>query len=937
MPKELLKPKQTRKRMPRTCAQCRKRKQKCDSLKPCAVCKLRGEADLCDYSGAQPTRILDEEDEASNQVSTEELKVLHQQVNDLEHAVILAVNRPLGDTSPPLGTNDVTPRLAIDMDELNLTSILSSFLVCRMVSTELTQEFPIIQKIRRQCRLEQNLPPVSHPNVYASSGLSTYFGNQLNNSHYTELRKRLPTQEQSTVFLATYMKEFGWYHSCFNATAYSMALESLYAAPTTGSEFEKDLHAIITIATCFAIARAAIVKVSSQSSIELNLPIGPSDRLEQSKMWLDMSVACLKCADFEVNPLLESVNCLIILLEVAWFDEILGGIEDLSRLFDLKCKAIHLAYDLSLHRDPSHRDPTGTVHVNPMIARERRMVWWALLSIDGLYSGLTGRMPSINGLEAADVFLPALGTTAFPEEAHEGCEQGCTTSTPATAIQPRLLIGYVGHEISRLPFQRTPLPTINDIHQAHRDLVSLEAQLPDSHKLHTINGHCIDRTRLPQCSKARRDAICFYMRYHYLCVKLHSPLHFIRKGDDFSGFEAKHSYHRSAVVDHALLLLDLRILGNFSPDYIYGNSMIIEASFSLALDYLYDPKSKVSNMIKVELQNYCKSLQSSKVWLIKRGLNILECLMVTWSSPPPNGTISWFSFNRPTLSPNNWIQGPCHQPREITNFSGTGETQSQLERLHRVEPSLKVPDSPDQLTSGQHAMNHASWRPPGSGTMISPHLPPAPPPAQTVSSHFQQVQSRQQQHQPQMPDYNSGISENPSEFSQFNQPGHSQPQQIVHPDPFHQFSILPTTSAHGNLDGYCENSNISCDANRHNSTTVVAKNRLNLNNFLGGGNVNQHPGLASGHQHPVAQHHQLSLPSTLQPSGSADHSSHDHSQLLPHHPYEQPHHHQQLHDQFSNPVIPSRCLEQQQQQQQQQQPQHCQQHYQHYPPTHAKW
>jgi hypothetical protein len=204
-------------------------------------------------------------------------------------------------------------------------------------------------------------------------------------------------------------------------------------------------------------------------------------------------------------------------------------------LFDLKSKAIHLAFDLSLHRDPSHRDPTGTIHVNPTIARERRMVWWALLSLDNLYSSLTGRMSSIIGLEAVDVFLPALSTTAYPDEVHEGCEQGCTTSTPATGIKPRLLLGYVGHEvritrfflthfpykfiilplrlalfqICRLPLQRTPLPTINDIHQAHRDLVSLEVQLPDSYKLHTINGHCIDRARLPKCSKARRDAIYF--------------------------------------------------------------------------------------------------------------------------------------------------------------------------------------------------------------------------------------------------------------------------------------------------------------------------------------------------------------------------------------------------------------------------------------------
>ncbi|PLW18669.1 hypothetical protein PCASD_18597 [Puccinia coronata f. sp. avenae] len=443
------------------------------------------------------------------------------------------------------------------MDELNLSNILSSFLMSKMVPSEFTQEFPIIQKVRRQCRLDQNLPPASNINLYAASGLSTYFGNQLNHNHYTELRNRLPSQQQSTVFLATYMKEFEWYHSCFNTSAYSIALQSLYAASTSGSEIEKDLQArFVTMATSFAIARSAIIKLSSQSLIELNLPIEPADRLELSKKWLDMSVACLKCADFEVNPQLESIGCLIILLEATWFDVIVGGLEDLAMLFDLKSKAIHLAFDLSLHRDPSHRDPTGTIHVNPTIARERRMVWWALLSLDNLYSSLTGRMSSIIGLEAVDVFLPALSTTAYPDEVHEGCEQGCTTSTPATGIKPRLLLGYVGHEICRLPLQRTPLPTINDIHQAHRDLVSLEVQLPDSYKLHTINGHCIDRARLPKCSKARRDAIYFYMRYHYLFVKLHSPLHFIKKGDDMSDSETQHPYHRWAVVDHALLLLE---------------------------------------------------------------------------------------------------------------------------------------------------------------------------------------------------------------------------------------------------------------------------------------------------------------------------------------------------------------------------------------------
>lgn len=118
-----------------------------------------------------------------------------------------------------------------------------------------------------------------------------------------ELMDRLPSQQQSTVLLVTYMKEYEWFHSCFNAAAYTNALENLYVHSTSGSEIEKDLQArFITMATSFAIARSAIVKLSSQSSLELNLPTEPSDRLELSKKWLDMSLACLKCAGSFVFP-----------------------------------------------------------------------------------------------------------------------------------------------------------------------------------------------------------------------------------------------------------------------------------------------------------------------------------------------------------------------------------------------------------------------------------------------------------------------------------------------------------------------------------------------------------------------------------------------------------------------------------------------------------
>lgn len=52
------------------------------------------------------------------------------------------------------------------------------------------------------------------------------------------------------------------------------------------------------------------------------------------------------------------------------------------------------------------------------------------------------------------------------------------------------------------------MPTIHDVLQTDRDLTSLETHLHETHKLHTT-GHTTDRTKLPACGRARRDAMYF--------------------------------------------------------------------------------------------------------------------------------------------------------------------------------------------------------------------------------------------------------------------------------------------------------------------------------------------------------------------------------------------------------------------------------------------
>lgn len=89
------------------------------------------------------------------------------------------------------------------------------------------------------------------------------------------------------------------------------------------------------------------------------------------------------------------------------------------------------------------------------------------------------------------------------------------------------------------------------------------------------------------------------------------------------------------------------------------------ASFSLALDYLFDPQTREAPYIKDELEQFVAFLKPSKSALINRGLNILECVMSAWGTPPPPGT-TWFAAREGPVSPTSWAQGPFHQVSVLT-------------------------------------------------------------------------------------------------------------------------------------------------------------------------------------------------------------------------------------------------------------------------------
>lgn len=287
-----------------------------------------------------------------------------------------------------------------------------------------------------------------------------------------------------------------------------------------------------------------------------------------------------------------------------------------------------------------------------------------------------------------------------------------------------------------------------------------------------------------------------------------------------------------------------------------------------------------------------------------------------------------------------------HQPLDVNSLPGTGGAPNQLEQLNQSEP-MQAFDSPEHFSGGPRAPNHPSW--PLPGTLAGSQSPPAPLSAHSISSHYQHPGP----HHSQLADYNSCIAENPNAFSQFNQPAHSQAM-AAHPDPFHQFPIMPPGSARGPAEGRYESSENHAPPGLHTNANVGGDKGMDIGDFLSGVN-GSHPGSAAsgpprshgGHHHTLAQRHRPDLASTLLSSiPPANHAIHSHHQISPTHHYQSSHqhhnHHQQPMDQFSShhPGPPLNLQQQQQQQiHHQSQPQPQQQQHQHpsYSPTHTKW
>ncbi|KAH9814673.1 hypothetical protein DFH28DRAFT_970822 [Melampsora americana] len=143
--------------------------------------------------------------------------------------------------------------------------------------------------------------------------------------------------------------------------------------------------------------------------------------------------------------------------------------------------------------------------------------------------------------------------------------------------------------------------------------------------------------------------------------------------------------------------------------------MALSASFSLALDYLFDPQSEEAPYIKDELEQFVAFLKHSRSPLILKGLDILQCLMDTWGTPPPPGTTWFVAFEGP-VSPTSWIQGPFHQPLDLNysgsaptnDLSGFGNGDNPAWASLRVFQNIDFPESPLLPPHSAHQLSQ-SW------------------------------------------------------------------------------------------------------------------------------------------------------------------------------------------------------------------------------------
>ncbi|GAA5997852.1 Zn(II)2Cys6 transcription factor [Rhodotorula paludigena] len=676
--------KKTRNRKPSSCAQCRKKKLRCNRADPCAPCVARGEGHLCSWEGAEPLY------KARDEADTQELR---DQVARLESLVRYLTSQRQEDTSPAVTYEDggspgaasvdnfpskskttrqgsngshnmpaMTPQQAFAM-ELRANDLceglaqlaIKEFVVVEGSGTDawapgnargldfVNEAKDFVETMPQQFGVGQS-PAFSAPTPTNSGGSRRSTVSDAGASPATSASAASPLSPsglgtasftKEPLPLADVLKFLPTRKQAMSAYTYFAGYVSWYAHPVHLASFEaqwKQLDEALKIEDeelrnrsidPFFISTFLGVLATGLAMMPAKRAVRDGFGNDKDKIvdsWLEGAMVALTCGRFLDNPSIEAVRAAVVL---GTFFVFVSTGERSGAGMGLLSLVVQIALSLGLHRDPD-RSPGRMTFFE---AEERRRLFWSLFSLCILSSASLSRTWAIFDLNGVDTRLPLDCTDdeiLDEAAAMAGLEKRRMRfeETPMTSLIVKMKLAVLARKMNDRAFGIHPVP-YEEILALDAELREFEESIPARYQLRLDASGALARPS-PHVTVTEMRACMVQISLAGEFLRLHRPWMLL------TGSDKRYVYSRNQAIKYAKLLLAVYRSPSCNGQKWGGLSYkATNAAIVLAVDILAHPDGSEVSQMRAIVNAVCKQMEAQAPFssLCRKGSRVLRFLL----------------------------------------------------------------------------------------------------------------------------------------------------------------------------------------------------------------------------------------------------------------------------------------------------------------------